>query len=119
MLRLAVCAVLFVVSGCQASAGAIPSFNQSVAEVSEGNFRVVSTGLKADASCAFVFNAFPMGDAAIRTAVMNELVDQADLSGGNGKRALANISWDVNVSNILYIWVEYTVVARADVIEYD
>lgn len=119
MLRLAACAVLFLFSSCQASAGAIPSVNSSVAEVHEGNFRIVQTNLKADSSCAFLFNAFAMGDPAIRVDVMNDLIDQADLSGGSGKRALANFSWDIAVSNILYIWVEYTIVARADVIEYD
>ena len=90
--------------------------NQSVTQLDEGNYKIVQSNLRGEASCSYLMGLIPLGDPAIATNAMNQVVNAAQLDGT--RKALVNFAIDQTISNFVVIKV-ITVVVRADVAQFD
>jgi hypothetical protein len=111
VLLLASCA-----ASCVASAGVTPMANSSVTELNSGNFKVVQTGARGEASCSYLFGIIPLDEPAVANRAMNDLVASAGVDGK--KRGLVNFAIDVTTANYVVIQI-LTATVRADVVEYE
>jgi hypothetical protein len=102
--------------GCATSRGIIPLGTLSRTDLDGKDFKVVKTGVTGQATCPFVFGWIPVGDPAVATNAMNELVTSASLN--NTPSGLVNFSADEVVANYFFIWQVRTVYVRADMVEF-
>ena len=101
--------------GCVGSQGINPMANSSEVELSGANFEVTATGLHGQASCAYLFGFIPLGDPAVATRAMDDLVASANTEGQS--RGLVNFSADKSCAFYFFITVK-SVAVRADVVEF-
>jgi hypothetical protein len=107
----------FLASSCVAHRGVIPIANGSVTQLDQGNFTVIQTGVRGEASCPYFLTFIPLKDPSIATLAMNELVASSGVHGK--KRGLVNFALDVTEANYFYIVLVRTATTRADVVEFE
>ena len=108
--------LLFLATGCLQSAGLIPMQNLSNAQLDSADFTVIKSNLKGEASCAYLFGLFPLGDPAVATRAMDEIMSATKPTGRS--IALTNFAFDTVVANYFYIVVVRSVFLRADAVEF-
>ncbi len=89
--------------------------NGSITELREANYQVVRTNLRGEASCPYLFGLIPLGDPAIATRAMDELVNSADVSGK--PIGLVNFAGDEVAAWYVLVTVR-TVLMRADAVQF-
>jgi len=125
--------VVFI-SGCMSS-GAYLSSNQTMVELSEGNYSIVGTGVAGESEAAYILGisystrfmstAFAVarveGTGMIYAEALNNLWENFEKDFGmssNHKLALANVRYDTDIINLI-LYTKIKVMVRADVIEFE
>ena len=109
--------LLFLATGCLQSAGVIPMQNLSNATLDSANFTVVRSNLRGEASCAYLFGLFPLGDPAVATQAMDAVMAGTKATGKS--IALANFAADTVIANYFGIVQVQSVFMRADAVEFN
>lgn len=114
--RLAVAALgCALMASCVYSGGFNPMANTSEVELAGNNFEVTAVSQKGQASCAYLFGLIPLGDPAVATRAMDDLVATANIE--QQSRGLVNFSSDNRSSWYVFVTVR-SVTVRADVVEF-
>lgn len=125
---------LVILSGCTSS-GAYLSGNQTVVELSEGNYAIVGTSIAGESEAAyvlglsystgFVSTTFALarveGTGMIYAEALDDLWTNFETDYGmssNHKLALTNVRYDTDILNTFF-YTKIKVMVRADVIEFD
>ena len=90
--------------------------NQSMTQLDSADYKVVSTGLRGEASLSYLFWFIPLGNPALATQAVSQVVQSADLDGK--PRALINFAYD-EVNGTYPFFSTTTVKVRADVVEFN
>jgi len=107
-------AILSVLVGC-GSLRVIPVSNGSSTGLAGANYQIARTGIRGEASCMYLFGFIPMGDPAIATRAMDQLIESA---GSTGKaNGLVNFAVDQYSAFYIVLAID-TVKVRADVAEF-
>lgn len=124
----------FLASGCT-STGAYLSGNQTIVELSEGNYTIAGTNVSGESESAYVLGlsystgimsttfavARVEGTGMIYAEALDNLWQNFERDYGmsaNQKLALANVRYDTDILN-LFFYTKIKVIVRADVIEFD
>jgi hypothetical protein len=108
--------LLLASSGCAASRGVIPVGNLGSTELDSNDFKVVGAELSGEAKCLYLFGIIPLGNPAVATEAMNQVVTSAKLS--DKPIALTNFSGDEVVANYFFIIQARSVHLRATAVEF-
>ena len=109
--------LLFLATGCLQSRGLIPMQNLSNAQLDSADFTIVKSSLRGEASCPYLFGLFPLGDPAVATRAMDEVMAATKATGKS--IALANFAADTVVANYFGLVVVQSVFIRADAVEFN
>lgn len=121
-------------SGCMSS-GAYLSSNQTMVELSEGNYSIVGIGVSGESEAAYVLGvsystgfisstfavARVEGTGMIYAEALNNLWENFEKDFGmssNHTLALTNVRYDTDILNLL-LYTKVKVMVRADVIEFE
>jgi len=125
---------IIIFSGCT-STGAYLSGNQTMVELSEGNYAIVGTSVAGESEAAyvlglsyssgFVSNTFALarveGTGMLYAEALDDLWQNFETDYGmsaNHKLALTNVRYDTDILNAFF-YTKIKVMVRADVIEFE
>ncbi len=120
MKKLFIVAALFLgvllVSSCGASSDLTFNQNQLQTNVvlSQNNFTVVKT-VTGEASASYVFGIGGRKQAEAKTSAMNQMIQNADLTGS---QAIVNATISFHEQTVLGIWFKVTAYAVGTVVEF-
>lgn len=112
----ALCIGVLLVSSCGASSNMTFNQNQMQTNVvlSQNNFTVVKT-VTGEASSSYVFGIGGRKQAEAKTSAMNQMIQNAELTGS---QAIVNTSISIHEQTVLGIWFKVTAYAVGTVVEF-